>query len=56
MKNRARHSAICAIFAREQVCRKRMHAGIHFGVKTLMSGLSNRCDLTLTTWGVECHI
>lgn len=56
MNNRAKYLATCAVFAREQVYRRRMHAGIQGRVKTLMSGLNNHCDLTSTTWRPDCHI
>lgn len=56
MNNCAKYLGICAIFAREQVCRRRLHAGIQGRVNTLMSGLNNHCDLTWTTWRAECHI
>lgn len=47
---KAKHLAKGAIFAREQVCRRRLHAGIQGRVKMLRSGVNNHCDLTLTTW------
>lgn len=54
---KAKHLAKGAIFAREQVCRRRLHAGIQGKVKMLRSGVNNHCDLTLTTWGRGgCHI
>ena len=56
MKNKAKYLAICAIFDRDQVFRRRFHAGIQSRVKALMSGVNNHCDLTLTTWRGACHI
>lgn len=56
MNNKAKYLTISAIFAREQVCRGRLHAGIQGRVKTLVSEVNNHCDLTLTTWKGECHI
>lgn len=41
------------IFAREQVRRSRMHAGIQGEVKTLMPGLCSWGYSTLTTWSVD---
>lgn len=53
---KAKHLAKGAIFAREQVCRRRLHAGTQGRVKMLWSGVNNHCDLTLTTWRGDCHI
>lgn len=56
MNNKAKHLTTCAIFAKEQVCRGRLHAGIQGRVKPLISEVNNHCDLTLTTWRGECCI
>lgn len=50
MNNKAEYLAIYAVFDGEQVCRRRLHAGIQGRVKILMSGVKNHCDFTLTTW------
>ena len=50
VNNSAKYLATCAFFAREQVRRRRLHAGMRGRVKMLMSGLSNHCNLTLTPW------
>lgn len=45
---KAKHLTKGAIFAREQVCRRRLHAGIQGRVKMLRSAVNNHCDLTLS--------
>lgn len=51
-----KYLATCATFAREQVFKRRLHAGQQDRVKTLMSVVNNHRDLTLTTWRGDCHI
>ena len=51
-----KYPATCSFFAREQVCRRRLPAGIQSRVKTPRCGVNNHCDLTLTPWRGACHI
>lgn len=53
MSNRDKYLGECAIFAREQVCSNRMHAGIRGKVKTLMPGLHSRGRSAPTTWSAN---
>lgn len=53
MNNRDKYLGECVIFAGEQVCSSRMHAGIRGKVKMLMPGLHSRGHSTLTTWSAS---
>lgn len=53
MNNTDKYLGACVVFAREQVCSSRVHAGTRGGVKTLMPWLHSRGHSALTTWSVD---